>query len=102
MVDNDGYTRCEVCELRYEPGEPADEWLAVTVERDGGHATPDFCSQEHAAQWFSESLPSFEPVTIMKPTLRDRLTDIGVALPFGAVAVLAAIGLWTAIGWIWR
>ncbi|WP_432948098.1 hypothetical protein ACQPXM_12765 [Kribbella sp. CA-253562] len=71
------------------------------VERDGGYASPDFCSQEHAAQWFSEPLAPLTPLTIRERTARDRVVDVGLALPYVAVAGLAATGLWTVINWIW-
>lgn len=104
MVDDDGYTRCEVCDRRYEPGQPSADWLDVTVERDDHYANPDFCSQEHAAQWFAQ--PSLElepstPFTPMQRTTRDRLVDIALALPFIAIAAFLGIGLWTVIHWIW-
>jgi hypothetical protein len=101
VVDEEGYTRCDFCARRYEPGQPSAEWLEIMVERDGRYAAPDFCSQEHAARWFSEPLPALTPITIMDRTMRDRLADITLALPFIAVAALAAIGLWTVIRWIW-
>jgi hypothetical protein len=101
VVDHEGYTRCDVCRLRYEPGQPSADWLEVMVERDGRYASPDFCSREHAAQWFSERLAPFTATTNLERTARDRLVDVGLALPFIAVAGLAATGLWTVIKSIW-
>ncbi|MDX2969066.1 hypothetical protein PWY87_06365 [Kribbella solani] len=100
MGDEGKYTHCDVCGRRYEPGAPADGWLEVTVEGDGGYASPDFCSQAHAVRWFSESSLPLTAITIKAPTARDRLADIALALPFIAVAAFTLIGLWTVISWI--
>jgi len=55
----------------------------------------DFCSQEHAAEWLRRPLPAPASEPLHTVTVRDRLVDIGMALFFGLVVVLAVLGLWT-------
>ncbi len=101
MLDEDGYTRCDVCRRRYEPDEPSADWLDILVERDAGYSDADFCSQEHAAQWFARPLPQLTPIRILDRTMRDRLIDACIGLAFVGVGALAVIGVWTVIRWIW-
>jgi len=93
--------RCPVCgQLWTEPDQSS--WIFVEVTRcssDGrpGGTSEAFCSQAHAAQWLAASLPPFEPMTVNRRTVRDRLEDVGLMALFGVPAVLACVGI-VAIG----
>jgi hypothetical protein len=91
------YERCPVCGLLFSEQDRA-TWLFLEVTRyttDGrpGWTSGSFCSQTHAAEWLAQSLPPYEPVTIMPRTTRDRLGDLGLMAMFGVPAVLACVGM---------
>ena len=79
-------------------------WLHLEVTReepveDVHWWEVDFCSQAHAAEWFSRPLPS--PLrgdgTRPERTAKDRLIDAGCLAAFVCLVLLLALGTWTAV-----
>ncbi len=81
-------------------------WLHLEVtreERVGGEHwwEVDFCSQEHAAEWFARPLPP--PAGAVEPpagTVGDRLATLGCFAVFALVVVVLAVGTWNVASFV--
>lgn len=63
-----------------------------------------FCSQAHAAEWFRQPLPDPVPGPAKRhrASIADRLPVIAIGAVVVWMALLALIGLWTVIRWLWH
>jgi hypothetical protein len=94
-VATEDWTPCYVCGVTREVGGPSDaQWLWVEVERlrGPGYWQAVFCSEEHAAKWFSPPMPPADHMgsaQTVESGGRRALRDIGcTALVLGALAMM--------------
>ena len=99
---------CAVCGRRIVDVDGGADWLYLEVTRGELPEAPEyvdasFCTQAHAAEWLSRSLPSPPPSVPMRAGWRERL--FGVAFAFiavwavglmllGAYALVRLLGGW--------
>lgn len=104
-IDPEDAAPCATCDHRWTDVDGGSGWLHLEVTRhgpDGGFDFHDaeFCSQQHAVEWLRRPLPEPMHEAPYQETLRDRLAETAVALFFGLVVALAALGLWTAVRFV--
>jgi hypothetical protein len=94
---------CALCEQRCTEVDGGRGWFHLEVTReepvDDLHWWEvDFCSQAHAAEWFSRPLPSPSSGSgdVSETTWSDRLAMAGCFAVFVLLAVLSVVGTWTA------
>ncbi|GHF55821.1 hypothetical protein FHX82_002315 [Amycolatopsis bartoniae] len=99
MEDTETELRCALCERT--PEKEDENWLDVDVRVGEDDYYLWFCSQDHAAEWFSRPLPPVEGA-------ESAAVDSGDGVLFGivfttmllAVLGLIGIGICTVVGWL--
>jgi hypothetical protein len=107
-VVHDERSRCGYC---HEPV-PEVGWIGLRVTREGVLTTDQrgdlefldvvFCSQEHAAAFLTQPLPSLQPQAPPPPRslLREVLELTAIIVGGVATLGLIGIGIWTVVQWI--
>ncbi|HEX5120383.1 MAG TPA: hypothetical protein VFW65_34815 [Pseudonocardiaceae bacterium] len=84
------------------------EWIFVEVlagsPDNARYVDASFCSRAHAAEWFRQPFPDPGPGPVKRhrASIADRLSVIAIGALVVWMALLALIGLWTVIRWIWH
>jgi hypothetical protein len=96
---------CALCERRAWPGPESDAegWLYLEIHLSGPEPIRrEFCSPDHAADWFRLPLPDpeLEHGEPGKTTAGDRLFQAGCLLLFLWAAATMLIGSWAAVRWL--
>ncbi|MBN1092311.1 hypothetical protein JKP75_06865 [Blastococcus sp. TML/M2B] len=104
MPETDDVLTCDLCGGALD----AEDWAAtelrveVSREEDGElrYWVADFCTQEHAAEWFRRPLPSPQPpAPIEQSPWRDRAEAAGCFGALTAVLLLVVVGAWNVVEW---